>query len=157
MRPWTAPAWRVDSDAQSQVARARLDDGGDLSVRFLSPTMARVSLRPASGWKEPRTWAIAPQAAPQAGIDVPWEGRDRDDLAGFTLPATSAREDRFGTAELSVRLLPGEPRLQWTAFGASTPVLQDRETSAYLRQGRGGLVRDYVAREQGEHFFGLGD
>ncbi len=157
MRPWTAPAWRVDSDAQSHVARARLDDGSELGVRFLSPTMARVSLRPASGWKEPRTWAIAPQAAPQAGTDVPWEGRDRDDLAGFTLPATSAQEDHFGTADLSVRLLPGEPRLQWTAFGASTPVLQDRETSAYLRQGRGGLVRHYVAREQGEHFFGLGD
>ena len=50
-----------------------------------------------------------------------------------------------------MQLLPGAPRLHWTAFGAPTPLLQDRETSAYLRQSRGGLVRHYLARDEREH------
>lgn len=153
MKPWNTASWSVESDGHSQLARARLDDGADLSVRFLSPTMARVTLRPSAGWREPRTWAVSPQP----GSDVPWQGRERADVGGFELPATSAGDGQFGTSELTVRLLPGEPRLQWHAFGAAEPALQDRETSAYLRQNRGSLVRHYLSRDPREHFYGLGD
>jgi hypothetical protein len=41
--------------------------------------MARLSPRPAPDGHEPRTSAIAPEA----GRDVPWEGRARDDEHGF--------------------------------------------------------------------------
>lgn len=153
MTPWNAQPWSLEGQDPSRVARTRLDDGGELSVRFLGETLARVSLRPAAGWREPRTWAIAPQA----GVDVPWEGRERDDLAGFEPPATQAGEQRFGTGQLQVTLGAGPLRLQWHAFGAQAPVLQDRATTAYLRQERGGLVRHYLARDRADRYYGLGD
>jgi len=98
MKPWTSLPWSLGGDDRARVARARLDDGGELSVRFLSHAMARVTLRPGDGWREPRTWAIAP------GADPPWEGREREDLSGFELPATRAAEGRFGTDQLAVTL-----------------------------------------------------
>ena len=151
MKPWNSEPWSFAGDDRTRTARARLDDGGELCVRFLSETMARVSLRPVGGWREPRTWAIAP------GADVPWEGREREDLSDFQLPATWAADGRFGTSRLAVTLRTGPLRLQWHAFGADTPIAQDRKTTAYLRQSRGGLVRHYLARDAREHFYGLGD
>ena len=151
MKPWSSDSWSLEGDGQARSARTRLDDGGELSVRFLSETMARVTLRPAEGWREPRTWAIAPNG------DVPWEGRRREDLAGFEAPATRSADGRFGTDQLAVTLGSSPLRLQWHAFGADTPILQDRETTAYLRQPRGGLVRHYLARDASDHYYGLGD
>ena len=78
MKPWTATPWRLDPEG----AATTLDDGATMRLRFLSPSMARLSLRPAAGWREPRTWAIAPEP----GRDVPWEGRARDDDSGFAPP-----------------------------------------------------------------------
>lgn len=153
MTPWNSEPWSIEGDDRGRAAHARLDDGGALSVRFLSATMARVSLRPCDGWREPRTWAIAPQP----GADVPWEGRERDDTSGFDRPATSIDANRFGTGELAVTLQSGPIRLRWQAFGAETPIAEDRGTTAYLRQSRGNLVRHYLARDPGEHFYGLGD
>lgn len=151
MTPWNASPWNLEGADNARVATTRLDDGATMSVRFLGETLARVSLRPAAGWREPRTWAIAPRQ------DVAWEGRERDDLSGFDLPATQAGEGRLGTSQLSVTLGAGPLRLQWTAFGADTPVLQDRGTTAYLRQDRGGLVRHYLARDRADRYYGLGD
>lgn len=151
MKPWNSLPWSFEGDDRARVARTRLDDGGELSVRFLSDAMARVTLRPGGGWREPRTWAIAP------GADVPWEGREREDLSGFELPATRAAEGRFSTDHLAVTLQSGPLRLQWHAFGDLTPIAQDRETTAYLRQSRGGLVRHYLARDPRERYYGLGD
>ena len=59
-----------------------LDGGGSFSVEVLEASMFRVRHKPAGGYREPRTWA----SAPLAGKDVPWEGRARDDGAGFNLP-----------------------------------------------------------------------
>jgi alpha-glucosidase len=153
MKPWNAERWSLDGDDRARIARAPLDDGSELSVRFLSPTMARVTLNPAGGWREPRTWAIAPQA----GTDVAWEGRPREDLSGFDLPQTRADASQFGTGALTVTLGSGPLRLDWHAFGSETPVASDRETTAYLRQSRGGRVRHYLQRQVGDRYYGLGD
>ena len=48
MKPWTAAAWRLDAEG----ATTTLDDGATMRLRFLSPSMARLSLRPATGWRE---------------------------------------------------------------------------------------------------------
>ena len=40
-----------------------LADGATFSVQVLEPSLMRVRYRPASGYKEGRTWAIAPAAA----------------------------------------------------------------------------------------------
>ncbi|AVT03480.1 glycoside hydrolase family 31 protein [Paracidovorax avenae] len=153
MKPWNADRWSFDGDDTARTARAPLDDGSALAVRFLSPTMARVTLRPADGFREPRTWAIAPQA----GQDTPWEGRSREDISGFDLPVTQADARRFGTGQLTVALGDDPLRLEWHAFGDAAPIASDRETTAYLYQKRGGRIRHYLQRQPGERHYGLGD
>src|SRR5512142_2547394 len=166
MKPWQAQCWAFEGEGRDLSAICRLDDGAEMSVRFLSPTMARVTFRPRGGWREPRTWAIAPlaDAAGPGGSfsrDVPWHGRARDDLAGFERsPVTGGRvdgADTLATVRLEVRLHVAPLRLEWRAVGAEQSVAQDRSTSAYLRQARTGAVRHYLARDPREHFYGLGD
>ena len=55
MKPWQAQGWAFEGEGRDLAAISRLDDGAEMSVRFLSPTMARVTLRPQGGWREPRT------------------------------------------------------------------------------------------------------
>lgn len=159
MKPWTARPWAVTPDAASatrdqaatHVATCALDDGSTMRVRFLGATLARVTIEPAGGWKEPRTWAIAPDG------DVPWDGRDRASLAGFDRPVTRVDGDRFGTDRLQVVLGHAPLRLQWHADGQAQPVLADRGTTAWLHQPRGGLLRHYLARDTDDAYHGLGD
>jgi alpha-glucosidase len=47
----------------------------------LEENLFRVLLKRKGQLALDRTWSIAPQQ------DVPWEGRARDDLSGFSLPA----------------------------------------------------------------------
>ena len=166
MKPWQAHRWAFEGEGRDLAAISRLDDGAEMSVRFLSPTMARVTLRPQGGWREPRTWAIAPLAGAAGpggsySRDVPWQGRAREDLAGFERPPVTGGRvdgtDTLATVRLEGRLHVAPLRLEWRAVGADQPVAQDRSTSAYLRQARTGAVRHYLARDPREHFYGLGD
>ncbi len=166
MKPWQAQRWAFEGEGRDLAAISRLDDGAEMSVRFLSPTMARVTLRPQGGWREPRTWAIAPLAGAagpggSSSRDVPWQGRAREDLAGFERPPVTGGRvdgaDTLATVRLQVRLHVAPLRLEWRAVGADQPVAQDRFTSAYLRQARTGTERHYLARDPREHFYGLGD
>jgi alpha-glucosidase len=166
MRPWRARRWVFEGERRDLAAISRLDDGAEMSVRFLSPTMARVTLRPQGGWREPRTWAIAPLAGSGGrdnsfSRDVPWDGRAREDLTGFERPAVTRGQsdgiDTLATGSLEVRLHGAPLRLEWRAIGVAHPVAQDRPTSAYLSDARTGAVRHYLARDPREHFYGLGD
>ena len=158
MTPWNAHAWVIEAHSAS----AALNDGSSsLAVRFLSPSMARVTLRPAAGFKEPKTWAIAPFE----GQDVSWEGRERSDASGFeaveTIHWQRGSASVFASSKLGVTLSTGPLRLEWhtgaTPSNAGTPLASDRATSAYLRDGRTGAVRHYLTREVQEYFYGLGD
>ena len=57
----------------SHSAYFEISNGSSLKIQALEASMVRVTFRPASGYREPRTWAIAPQA----GADVAWTGRAR--------------------------------------------------------------------------------
>ena len=133
-----------------------LPDGAAFSVQVLEEQLVRVRLRPAGGYLEPRTWAIAPSA----GRDVAWEGRARDDLSGFSCPAAQVQtqngEITLTTAGLSLRLRPDPLALHWQD-AQGRPLLNDRETSAYFTSSRTGAVRHYLARDRGERYYGLGD
>ena len=133
-----------------------LADGASFSVQVLEPTLMRVRLRPAAGYKEGRTWAIAPGS----GQDVPWAGRARDDLQGFSCPAATltqnADEVRLDTGKLSVSLRPEPLMLRW-ADGQGRALVHDRATSAYFTSPRTGAVRHYLQRERAERYYGLGD
>ena len=133
-----------------------LADGAGFRVQVLEPTLMRVRYRPASGYKEARTWAIAPQS----GQDVPWHGRARDDLHGFSCPAATLTQTadavRLDTGQLSVTLRPEPLMLRW-ADGQGRALVHDRATSAYFTSPRTGAVRHYLQRDRAERYYGLGD
>jgi len=166
MKPLLTQAWsladeRSAADRTQPDACAALATGGELRLSFLSPTLARVTLLPAQGFREPRTWAIAPTL----GTDVPWTGRERADLQGFQRPVVALSKSDQGdvslsTPQVSVRLLGGGTqamRLQWTDQATGHTFLEDRRTSAYLQEHRTGLVRHCLVRDPQEHYYGLGD
>ena len=130
--------------------------GATFSIQVLEQAMVRVRYRPAAGYLEPRTWAIAPEA----GVDVPWEGRQRDDLQGFTRPAARVQQQAgqvtLQTDALSVTVKPGELNLSWQD-GAGRPLFGDRATSSYFASQRTGAVRHYLQRDRAERYYGLGD
>ncbi len=158
MTPWKAGAWQIHpggaSVGASGGASVSLDDGGSMTLRFLSDTMARVTMRPAEGFREPRTWSIAPEG------DVPWQGRARDDDAQGFGPAPAVRVDAkagtLATAALHVCLGSDPLRLQWST-AAGQVLCADRSTSAYLHERRTGGLRHYVQRDPGDRYYGLGD
>ena len=133
-----------------------LDGGATFSVQVLEASMVRVRYKPAAGYREPRTWAIAP--APSG--DVPWHGRARDDLSGFGCPAARlTRRDAqvtLDTGALSVTVRPEPLMLSWTD-GAGRPLVHDRATSSYFASARTGAVLHYLQRDRAERYYGLGD
>ena len=133
-----------------------LQGGATFSVQVLEHALVRVRYRPAQGYKEPRTWAVAPQP----GVDVPWSGRPRDDLGGFSCPPARVLADAqqatvsTDALQLTVRLDP----LAITWHDAHGDLLvRDRNTSAYFSSRRTGAVRHYLERDRSEHYYGLGD
>ena len=127
--------------------------------------MARVTWVRLDGFREPATWAIAPTA----GEDVPWQGRLRDSLAGFSRPSLTVRNlsatdsnsaPSLETTDLRVTLaagVAGTPRLIWQAPTTGQVYMADRATSAYLASKRTGAIRHCVVRDPADRYFGLGD
>ncbi|MBU3737403.1 MAG: glycoside hydrolase family 31 protein [Rhodoferax sp.] len=140
----------------AQGVRLALADGGQVQLDFLSPTMARLRHRGPQGYREPRTWAIAPVP----GQDVPWAGRPRDDLSGFESPPLTVEPNasglRLDSGALSVQVRTGTLALTWRD-GQGRPLAADRPTSAYLASRRTGAVRHYLQRDRAERYYGLGD
>jgi alpha-glucosidase len=138
-------------------ARLVFADGARVEIQILEAALVRVRLQPAGGYKEPRTWAIAPAPGP----DVPWEGRARDALDGFSCPAAQVQRHDNGdatlsTGALSVRVRPHPLGLEWS--DASGRVFtRDRPSFAYGRSERTGAVRHYLERDRAERYYGLGD
>ncbi len=130
--------------------------GASFSVQVLEAALVRVRYRPAIGYKEPRTWAIAPQA----GHDVAWAGRSRDDLGGFSCPAAALTHDgaqvTLATEALSLTLRPDPLMLSW-ADGQGRHLVHDRATSSYFTSPRTGAVRHCLQRDRSERYYGLGD
>ena len=130
--------------------------GASFSIEVLETSMVRVRLKPAGGYREPRTWAIAPQA----GQDVAWEGRLRDDGSGFSHPAARvSRHDgqiSLHTDTLSVTVQEQPLVLSWHDSQGRL-LVGDRATSAYFESPRTGAVRHYLQRDRAERYYGLGD
>ncbi len=157
MTPIRSAGWQLHPGAAGSDAQADLSQDGALQLVFLSPALARVTWVPAGGYRQPRTWAIAPRPHE----DVPWEGRPRESLEGFSRPTvTIHRPDTVSAGRLAARLLGGPDaavRVIWSDTLTGQTILEDRVTSAYLREHRTGLIRHSVTRDPKERFYGLGD
>jgi alpha-glucosidase len=133
-----------------------LKGGARFSIQALEATLFRVRCQPAGGYREPRTWAIAPVA----GQDVAWQGRERDDLAGFSCPSVKIIQTgdalTLHTSALSVSLNTEPLKLSWhTQEGVL--LASDRATCAYFCSARTGAVRHYLQRDSADRYYGLGD
>lgn len=149
--------------ALSRVEGNRLclqsEEGHLAHVFVLEEDIVRVMVLPGGALRFPRTWAIAPGAD-----DVAREGRDRFDLAGFSLPKFALDQDEPGVLLLttaSIRL-----RIRLTGFycswetrveGRWCPVASDRPTQAYNLGWWDNKVYHYLQREPDEMYFGLGE
>ena len=123
-------------------------------VFVLADDLIRVLFLRNNTFREPRSWTVAP-----GDIDVPWTGRDRRDLNGFSCPAFAVAENKheitLTTALLSLRVTLWPFGLRWS-FGG-TVFAADRPTYAYQWSERNSVQRHYMAREQIDRYFGLGD
>ncbi len=143
--------------ATDDALTCTLHDGATFSVRFLGDALARVTLKPAAGFKEPRTWAINPLGNNRA--DVAWEGRAREVNDGFIVPRVSINTDgtQAATSALTVSIAPQPLRLTWSDSKTGQTIISDRATSSYLSEQRTGGVRHYVTRDKEDRVYGLGD
>ena len=117
MSPLQSARWQTQAGGEQADALASLVGGGQLDLSFLSQTMARVSWRPEGGFREPRTWAIAPLTSAATTADVPVQGRERQSLSGFDRPKLVHKADTLQTDRLRVRLHAGAGkalRLEWS-------------------------------------------
>ncbi len=159
MSPLQSTGWRQHPGSDQHDAIAPLAGQGQLQLTFLSQTMARVSWQPHSGFREPRTWAIAPCTS-NATADVPVQGRERASLAGFSRPKLMQGADTLETTRLRVRMHAGTGatlRLEWSCPKSAQVWMSERNTSAWLHEQRTGKIQHCVTRDPREHYFGLGD
>jgi alpha-glucosidase len=146
------------SEASPNRVQLTLDGGAQFTVQTLEPSLFRVTHKPVTGYKEPRTWAIAP-----AG-DVPWQGRERDSLQGFSCPPAAvtqtATDVTLKTGALSATVQLSPLRIEWHVAQGDY-LAADRATSSYFSSPRTGAVRHYVQRDSNknsaEKYYGLGD
>ncbi|CAD6558684.1 Oligosaccharide 4-alpha-D-glucosyltransferase [Paraburkholderia hiiakae] len=132
--------------------------GATIDVFVLEEDIVRVRVLPDGRAHGPRTWAIAP------GLDdVPYEGRDRLDATGFTLPSfgilSNPDEIRVETSQirLTIALAGGHCAWEMRRDGGWHCVLQDRATQAYNFGWWDERIYHYVRRQPGEMYLGLGE
>ena len=133
-------------------------DGHVAHVFVLEDDVFRVMVLPYGKFNFPRTWAIAPGLE-----DVPFKGRDRFDLSGFTLPkfeiSAAPHEAVVTTARtrLSIGLRGFLCRWDVMRHGRWESAASDRPTQSYNFGWWDGRVYHYLFRQPDEMYFGLGE
>jgi len=138
----------------AEGARFVLDGGWQCWIFVLADDLVRVLFLGPEGLREPRTWMVAPH-----GQDVPWEGRDRLDVAHFGRAAfdveTGEHKVAIRTADLQIVVRLDPFGLEWATTG--TVFAADRRTNGYRWSREGRALDHFMARQLGDRYFGLGD
>jgi alpha-glucosidase len=128
-----------------------------LSIRILEEALIRVTLRRNGTYRLGRTWAVAPEG------EVPWQGRDREDLSGFSCPGFQIDEtDGLSLSTRHLKVTVTEPlALTWHCReneGATWRLLAgDRPASAYMLGRKDHRNHHYLRRLDGDRYYGLGE
>jgi alpha-glucosidase len=136
---------------------AALDSGWRLRIRAMGEHLLRIVLAPEGGLPDNRSWMVAPEG------DVPWEGRQRDDLAGFAPPRVSLEsqdEAHVLTAGAFRVTLSGAPlrlSVEQKTEAGWRPWFSDRETGGFALTERQSRIRHFQHRPFADRHFGLGD
>ncbi|WP_428528753.1 TIM-barrel domain-containing protein [Roseibium sp.] len=149
--------WTLAEQTETGIALL-VEDRHALVIRVLEHALIRVSLLRDGIHRLDRTWAIAPKD------DVPWEGRSRDDLSGFTCPEFSLTQDdtQLQLTTDCLRLTVETPlALVWES--RETPnaewqeIARDRPQDAYMIGRRDHRKCHFMRRFDGERYYGLGE
>lgn len=123
----------------------------------LEQDLIRVAVKRQGQFALDRSWSIAP------GEDVPWEGRQRESIAGFSLPTftLSEQEECLQLTTEKLRVTVHQPLfLEWhyrDSCGHWQFLASDRPTSAYLLDAHGRSVAHYQCRQPDDRYYGLGE
>jgi alpha-glucosidase len=152
------PLFRLAGRSGARLTLAA-DGGAVAHVFVLEEDILRLLVLPDGRLRHPRTWTVAPGAE-----DVPAEGRDRFDTAGFACPtyACDAADPEFvvvATSRLRLTIELRGLRCRWDVRrdGAWFEAARDRPTQAYDFGWWDGTPRHHLARSPGERYFGLGE
>ncbi|MDI7492237.1 glycoside hydrolase family 31 protein [Cronobacter dublinensis] len=152
----TLKHWKLTHHDDHHV-ELTVDDAHTLCLWVLEPGLFRVAVKRRGAYALKRTWSIAPEN------DVPWEGRARDSLAGFSLPGFTLEEtpERLTISSERLRVTVHQPLwLEWhyrDDEGHWQFLTSDRPTSAYLLNAHGDGVAHYQRREKDDRYYGLGE
>jgi alpha-glucosidase len=134
------------------------DTGAVAHVFVLEEDIVRLLLLTDGTVKSAPSWAICP-----GGSDIAEPGRGRMDVAGFSVPDFTV-EEADGTLvlatariRLTIRLHGLHCRWEQKDGEGWRLMAEDRPTHAYDFGWWDGRVYHYVAREDGERYYGLGD
>ncbi|CTQ75572.1 glycoside hydrolase family 31 protein [Roseibium alexandrii] len=149
--------WSLAEQTETGLALL-VEDQHALVIRVLEHALIRVSLLKDGVHRLDRTWAIAPNG------DVPWEGRSREDLSGFTCPGFSLTQEnnRLQLTTDCLRLTVETPlALVWeyrdTANAEWQEIARDRPQDAYMLGRRDHRKSHFMRRFDGERYYGLGE
>ncbi|WP_029592316.1 glycoside hydrolase family 31 protein [Franconibacter pulveris] len=152
----TLKHWTLTQSDKHHV-ELTVDGEHRLCLYVLEHGMFRVLVKRRGELALNRTWSIAPQK------DVPWEGRERESVAGFSLPGFTLEEtpERLVIATDKLRVTVHQPLwLEWhyrDEAGDWQFLTADRRTSAYLLNAHGDGVAHYQHRQKTDRFYGLGE
>ncbi|MDA9208109.1 alpha-glucosidase [Octadecabacter sp.] len=126
-----------------------------LRIVALEDALIRVSLKKDGEWRLPKTWSIAPTQ------DVPWEGRDRDDLTGFRgTDVTISGTDTLVISTSRLQLTVSNPlHLSWAVKvnGAWETFAEERPTGGTLLGLKDNCHEHFLRRKADEPVHGLGE
>ncbi len=151
------PVFAVESREPNRIILSS-PAGHRAAVSILERDLFRVQVSSPGQIEPDRTWAIAPGAD-----DVPWEGRARSSLAGFSLPEAAIEVDtdflkvRTAAARLTVDLNGFVCRWESLVDGEWLTVAEDRPTFAYNFGDLDGATYHYMRRYPDDFYVGLGE
>lgn len=152
----TLKTWQLQSTLPHGI-ELRVDNRHTFCLYVLEQGLFRVLLKRNDTLALDRTWCIAPKD------DVPWEGRDRLSLEGFSLPPFQLTQgDNCLTISTNVlRVTINQPlALRWESLnenGEWQMLVEDRPTGAYMLSPRDETLAHYQRRYGNERYYGLGD
>ncbi|TYC75514.1 glycoside hydrolase family 31 protein [Stappia sp. BW2] len=149
--------WRYLERSSAGIA-LDVENRHRLTVTVLEQTLIRVTLLKDGAYRLDRTWAIAPQG------DVPFEGRSRDDLTGFSCPDFHLEEQdgRLVLETDTLRLTIDTPlAFTWESRPAAgapwQEIARDRPQDAYMIGRRDQRNHHFMRRTPDERYYGLGE
>ena len=160
MRPATLSAPPVFSLHARDQGRISLvsDTGARADIFVLEDDIVRLLVLPNGRSGLPPSWAIAPGAE-----DILEPGRDRFSVAGFSCPdfdlIRGQQDIVVQTARLRLTVALDGLRCRWAQWidGAWGDMFADRGTQAYNFGWWDDRAYHYVARRDGEGYYGLGE